>query len=64
MTLAVPLQEAKAAACGFCKRRLGVEYHFSCRACGATYCYIHMSRHERAACARRAARVAVPSANV
>lgn len=36
---------AGGSACSFCKRRLGDEYHFACVRCGATYCYIHMSRH-------------------
>ena len=32
-------------ACLFCRRRFDVGYHFTCHTCGATYCYIHMSRH-------------------
>lgn len=70
MNSAVNVQAERAAACAFCKRRLGAEYYFCCRACGASYCYVHMGRHERRACARRALRrdapmrVAPSSANV
>jgi hypothetical protein len=60
--LAVPCREeagsqrAQVAACAFCRRRLGGEYFFSCIKCGASYCYIHMSRHQPAPCARREGR--------
>lgn len=56
MTPAVRLHKERWAACAFCKRRLGAEYYFCCRACGASYCYVHMSRHVRRDCARRALR--------
>jgi hypothetical protein len=32
-------------ACKFCRGRFDVGYHFTCHTCGATYCYVHMSRH-------------------
>ena len=35
-------------ACGFCGRLLGIGYYFTCHVCGATYCYIHQSKHLRA----------------
>jgi hypothetical protein len=35
----------QSAACKFCKKGIGDEFHFTCLACGANYCYIHMSRH-------------------
>jgi len=43
-------------ACAFCRRRLADEYYFTCRRCDASYCYIHMSRHQPAPCARQVAR--------
>jgi hypothetical protein len=54
------------AACGFCRRRLADEYFFTCLRCEASYCYIHMSRHQPAACARhvwRRKRSSRPSAS-
>jgi len=36
------------AACRFCKKGIGDEFHFTCLACGADYCYIHMTRHGHA----------------
>ncbi|MGA2666085.1 MAG: hypothetical protein ABSF83_14185 [Nitrososphaerales archaeon] len=36
------------AACNFCSKQLGKEYYFRCHVCGATYCYIHMTKHSRA----------------
>jgi hypothetical protein len=44
-------------ACGHCLRRLAGEYFFTCLKCKASYCYIHMSRHQPALCARREARL-------
>jgi hypothetical protein len=38
----------KVTTCAFCGRLLGREYFFTCHVCGATYCYIHLSRHNRA----------------
>jgi hypothetical protein len=49
-------EAAKVVACGFCRRRLADEYFFTCRKCDASYCYIHMSRHQPAPCARQVAR--------
>ena|SRR5690349_21502853 len=40
----------KVVACAYCRRRLADEYFFTCRKCQASYCYIHMSRHQ--ACMR------------
>jgi hypothetical protein len=34
--------------CSFCGAKLSLGYHFSCHFCGEDYCYIHMSRHDRA----------------
>ena len=51
-----PQDPARVVACAFCRRRLSNEYFFSCRRCDASYCYIHMSRHEPAACARQTGR--------
>ncbi len=34
--------------CHFCGRKFDLGYHYTCHICGATYCYIHMSRHVRA----------------
>jgi hypothetical protein len=42
--------------CAFCRRRLAGEYYFTCIKCEASYCYIHMSRHLPASCARLAGR--------
>jgi len=47
---------AHVVACAFCRRRLSDEYYFTCRMCDASYCYIHMSRHQRAPCARQTER--------
>ena len=47
---------ARVVACAFCRRRLADEYYFTCRRCEASYCYIHMSRHQPAPCARQAGR--------
>jgi len=44
-------------ACGFCRRRLADEYYFTCIRCEASYCYIHMSRHQPASCARQVGRL-------
>jgi hypothetical protein len=44
-------------ACGHCLRRLAGEYFFTCIKCRASYCYIHMSRHQPAGCSRREARL-------
>ena len=41
--------------CGYCKRRLGNEYHFTCLSCKTSYCYIHMSRHGNLGCGRKKA---------
>jgi hypothetical protein len=49
-------EAAQVVACAFCRRRLADEYFFTCRKCDASYCYIHMSRHLPALCARQAAR--------
>jgi hypothetical protein len=27
---------------------LGKQYHYTCHICGATYCYIHITKHARA----------------
>jgi len=35
-------------ACVFCLRRFDVGYHFTCHTCGATYCDIHMGKHQGA----------------
>jgi hypothetical protein len=48
--------------CGFCRRALGDEYHFTCLKCDASFCYIHMARHQPAACSRQLARRRVPPA--
>ncbi len=34
--------------CQSCGRTLGIGFYYSCHICGATYCYIHFSRHDRA----------------
>ena len=34
--------------CDFCGRLLGNDYYYSCLECGATYCYVHMTKHSRA----------------
>ncbi|MBI2183505.1 MAG: hypothetical protein HYU39_00950 [Thaumarchaeota archaeon] len=34
------------AICKWCGRRLGTEYYYRCKTCGATYCYVHSSKHE------------------
>ena len=44
---------ARVVACAFCRRRLADEFYFTCRRCDASYCYIHMSRHQPAPCARQ-----------
>jgi len=44
-------------ACDHCMRRLAGEYFFTCLKCKASYCYIHMSRHQPAPCSRRVARL-------
>jgi hypothetical protein len=44
--------QARSVACAFCMRRLADEYYFTCRTCAASYCYIHMSRHQPLRCAR------------
>jgi hypothetical protein len=58
--LAVPRVEEesprRAAACAFCRRRLADEYFFTCRVCEASFCYIHMSRHQPVLCARKTER--------
>ncbi len=38
----------KVASCNFCNKLLGKEYYFECHICGATYCYLHMTKHSRA----------------
>lgn len=43
--------------CGYCMRRLANEYFFTCLRCKDSYCYIHMSRHKPAMCARRQVRL-------
>lgn len=43
---------ARPPACAFCRRGLGQEYFFTCRWCRASYCYVHMSRHQPSACER------------
>ena len=43
----------KVEACGFCRRRLADEFFFTCRPCHASYCYIHMSRHQPSHCKRQ-----------
>jgi len=37
----------KVPACNYCNKVLGREYYFTCHICGATYCYIHMTKHSR-----------------
>jgi len=39
---------SEAAKCNFCMKVLGKQYHYTCHICGATYCYIHISKHARA----------------
>ena len=39
---------ARLLSCNFCSKLLGKEYYFRCHICGATYCYIHMTKHSRA----------------
>ena len=39
---------SKVAKCNFCMKVLGKQYHYTCHICGATYCYIHMTKHARA----------------
>jgi len=34
--------------CNFCMKMLRKEYYYTCHICGATYCYIHMTKHSRA----------------
>ncbi len=34
--------------CNFCGRKFDLGYNYTCHVCGATYCYIHMSKHSRA----------------
>ena len=51
-----PRDGARVVACAFCRRRLADEFYFSCRRCEASYCYIHMSRHQPAPCAREVRR--------
>jgi hypothetical protein len=36
------------AACHYCGKRFDLGYHYTCHVCGATYCYIHMSKHSKA----------------
>jgi hypothetical protein len=50
-------ETAKVVACGFCRRRLADEYFFTCRRCDASYCYIHMSRHQSIRCAQRSGKL-------
>jgi len=38
---------ARVAKCNFCSKVLGREYYFTCHVCGATYCYIHLTKHAR-----------------
>ncbi len=51
-----PQEKASVVACGHCRRRLAQEFFFTCRKCAASYCYIHMSRHQPAACSRQTRR--------
>ncbi|MDA4116631.1 MAG: hypothetical protein OK442_08795 [Thaumarchaeota archaeon] len=51
-----PGDSKSAVACAFCRRRLADEFYFTCRRCEASYCYIHMSRHQPAPCAREVRR--------
>lgn len=39
---------ARANKCNYCMKVLGREYFYTCHICGATYCYIHMTKHARA----------------
>jgi hypothetical protein len=48
-----PKAASHVVACAFCKRRLADEYFFTCRKCDASYCYIHMQRHQSIRCAQR-----------
>jgi tRNA(Ile2) C34 agmatinyltransferase TiaS len=41
-------ETTKVVSCNFCSKLLGKEYYFRCHICGATYCYIHMTKHSRA----------------
>ena len=34
--------------CNFCMKTLRKEYYYTCHICGATYCYIHTTKHARA----------------
>ena len=47
-----PRDPARVVTCAFCRRRLADEYYFTCLKCEASFCYIHMSRHQPAPCAR------------
>jgi hypothetical protein len=38
---------SKAAMCNYCSKVLGKQYYFTCHICGATYCYIHITKHSR-----------------
>jgi hypothetical protein len=53
-----PAEEAPrpVVACAFCRRRLAGEFFFTCLKCEASYCYIHMPRHQPAQCARQVGR--------
>jgi len=39
---------SKVEKCNFCMKVLGKQYHYICHICGATYCYIHITKHARA----------------
>jgi hypothetical protein len=41
------MDESKVAHCAFCGQSLNHGFSFVCHVCGATYCYIHMGRHDR-----------------
>jgi hypothetical protein len=58
MTVSGPVEAVpkQVVACCFCRKRLAGEFFFTCIKCEASYCYIHMSRHQPAQCARQVGR--------
>jgi hypothetical protein len=41
-------QFTRQAFCQYCGGKLNLGYYFMCHVCGSAYCYIHMTRHDRA----------------
>jgi hypothetical protein len=40
--------EEKASHCAYCGEKLVLGYWWTCHTCGATYCFVHMTKHRNA----------------